>query len=198
MGEQEQPVIKVYDRDNAVQAIQNSLAKAKSDFPSLKNMLPGFLGKIGGVMDSVAGTSTPEISRTQVKELLSTFGIDSNTPDTFRLVEYRDRNQEVLFKGTAKQDGSLELTESLVLTEGQQGFKRLPKPLVVPPVKAKSVVGKDGVVAEVLELPAEQSKKLAADVTLMALAERASKSQLAVGSNATLPQKGRDGGKTLA
>jgi hypothetical protein len=147
------------------------------------------------------------LTRDERKDYLAKAGIDENTPDNYRIAFYTDKNQTVVLKGTADKEGHVTFTDSkvvsidgavtldkmlLAINEKDFKLKKLPKEIAVNGAE-KHVDGKseDATAHFEFNLSADDKKKLTADVTLLAMAEKAVTGGVAIasaeGSNANLP-----------
>jgi hypothetical protein len=118
-------------------------------------------------------------SRGGKKYILENAGVTLETGNEYRLLVYRDKGQDVIFRGKSDGDGTLVLTHSASVlgpTEGPFNFiKELPKsdfqPLPRPiEIKSPEETPQDGPGFEFnrLELDDKRGKQLALEVTLLA------------------------------
>jgi hypothetical protein len=188
-----QPWVKIRDKDEVIGMV-NHLGKEASNPPDDLSKLPEETRKMIDLLSD----------RGERKNILARLGVTTATKDNYRLVEYGDNTQNVMFIGHMEGDkfvadkrlvlkggknaGEDELLPQ-VLTKSFSDLPKDPEKTIAIPVRPVQKKGGDAIHGTMLELTSEEQKKLVRDVTLVALADQATRgAMLASASNAALPK----------
>jgi hypothetical protein len=151
----------------------------------------------------------PELaSRDGRKRILGNLGVNADTAANYRMIVYQDAVQEVYLFGAMQDNGSLRITHSAVVPKKESTgdlprvralvdghLKALPAPIEISSAelvatKREASNKEPGAASEKLKLTEEASRRLATQVTLLALAEHATRNDPCAyneRSNACLP-----------
>ncbi len=181
---------------------------AREMTPFTPEIIKNNLADVASLVTSFSHTRTVKAVKLDLdehkgrKDFLNKIGIDSETPDSYRLLSFTNSvGQRTLFKGRMV-DNKLVLTDSIALADRSSrdtlhelmlaDFKPLPKPIEV--VVEKESIGKDG--SRNLELAPEEKMKLELQSTLAAAIHKSGDVELA--SNSRLPAKQQSTGPAIS